>query len=429
MARVMIWPDLYQEHGHWMPCINLAGSLIDANHQVEFMGIPDCASIVAPYQGVFNEILGNVYPRGYSIENDMEPKGQRWKPEHLMVIVRGALDGLFASTSSHRPALLISGYFNALETLMIYWMYGIPILTITTYLRHPSEDPAMLAKTKLLYMPRAMSRAIIDGVIARSTRPGLELGMSIDDFVKPLEDTQEIIPCAREFDFYDPDWKHAANVQYVEPMIERRSLARPPVAPTQNSVSVPGGKKLIFASSGSQVQDYESRAKAFFNALIAMANTQGMGEYHLVLAVGEKLLAELNIDYGIDVKKPKLPENVTLASWVSQLDVLDEASTAAVFTHGGLATVKESIWSQVPIVIVPHGKDQLDNSLRIERNGLGVTVQQEGVTAENFRKVLTQVTASTWIRRNLRKMHDVFVIREAAKPSVGIINTKLASGI
>ncbi|MGC4065062.1 MAG: hypothetical protein QM784_10545 [Polyangiaceae bacterium] len=162
MARVMIWPDLYQEHGHWMPCINLAGSLIDANHQVEFMGIPDCASIVAPYQGVFNEILENVYPRGYSIENDMEPKGQRWKPEHLMTIVRGALDGLFARNSSHRPALLISGYFNALETLMIYWMYEIPILTITTYLRHPSEDPAMLAKTKLLYMPRAMSRAIIE---------------------------------------------------------------------------------------------------------------------------------------------------------------------------------------------------------------------------------------------------------------------------
>ncbi|MGC4065061.1 MAG: glycosyltransferase [Polyangiaceae bacterium] len=194
-------------------------------------------------------------------------------------------------------------------------------------------------------------------------------------------------------------------------------------------MSVPAGKKLIFASSGSQVQDYESRAKAFFNALIAMANTQEMDKYHLVLAVGEKVLAELNVDYGIDVKKSTLPENVTLASWVSQLDVLNEASTAAVFTHGGLATVKESIWSRVPIVIVPHGKDQLDNSLRIERNGLGVTVQQEGVTAENFRKVLTQVTASTWIRRNLEKMRGVFEVLETTKPSVGIINTKLSSGV
>lgn len=34
-------------------------------------------------------------------------------------------------------------------------------------------------------------------------------------------------------------------------------------------------------------------------------------------------------------------------------------------------TIKESIWEQVPIVIVPHGKDQPDNATRIRRNGLG----------------------------------------------------------
>lgn len=429
MAKIMIWPDLYKEHGHWMPCINLAKSLIDASHTVEFMGIPDCKSIVEPYNGVFNEILGTVYPLGYSLENKMEPQGQRWKPEHLMEISRGALDSVLATSSSHRPALLISGYFNALETLMIYWKYNLPIMTITTYLRHPDDDPAMLAKTKLLYMSRAMSRALIDSVMVGSETPDAAVGMSIEEFIKPLEDTKEMIPCAREFDFYDADWKHGPNVEYVEPMIVRQYLSTPTGTPKPIGSSVdPGDKKVIFASSGSQVQDYENRAKAFFNALIAMANTQGMSDYFLILAVGEKLYAELQVDYGIDDDTGDFPSNVWVTPWASQLEVLGKA--VAVFTHGGLATIKESIWTETPIVIVPHGKDQLDNSLRIERNGLGVTAQQEGVTPQNFRKLLTQVTASTWIKGNVLKMKKVFETEESKaaglKLSIKAINDKLA---
>jgi hypothetical protein len=199
MAKILIWPDLYKEHGHWMPCIALAGSLKSKNHVVEFMGIPDCASILAPYKGTFREILSNVYPLGFSLENTMEPQGQRWKPEHLTKLADTALDWLFKSDSSYRPDLLISGYFNALETLMIYWKYGIKIMTITTYLRHPDDDPAMLAKTKLVYMSRAMARHLIDSVMVGSPVATARAGMSIEEFIAPLEHAVELIPCAQDF--------------------------------------------------------------------------------------------------------------------------------------------------------------------------------------------------------------------------------------
>ena len=49
MSRVIIWPDIYKEQGHWLPYINLAKTLKDAGYTtVEFMGIPDTQSIVAP---------------------------------------------------------------------------------------------------------------------------------------------------------------------------------------------------------------------------------------------------------------------------------------------------------------------------------------------------------------------------------------------
>src|SRR5262245_42581221 len=143
MSRVTIWPDIYKEQGHWLPCINLAKSLKDAGYTtVDFMGIPDTQPIVSPYGFPFTTVLGSIYPSGYSLENKLEPVDQRWKPHHLMPIVRGALDNVFRPQAPQvAPSLLIGGYFTALETLMISRKYNIPFVIITTFLRHPEDLP------------------------------------------------------------------------------------------------------------------------------------------------------------------------------------------------------------------------------------------------------------------------------------------------
>jgi UDP:flavonoid glycosyltransferase YjiC (YdhE family) len=423
MSNVMIWPDLYKEQGHWLPCINLAHSLQAAAYAVEFMGIPDTQSIVAPYGATFTPILGDIYPPGYSLENKLEPLDQRWKPAHLFPIARrGALDFIFKNRpAAAQPNLLISGYFNALETLMISRIYGIPFVLITTFLRHPSDLPSLFAKTKLLYMPKDVSRALIDAVVG----PGAA-GMSIDDFVSPLDaaNRPEIIPCPRDFDFTDPDWQHRATTTYVEPMILRMALGNAP--PVPDPTHIPQGARLIFGTSGSQVQDYEFQARMFFKNLIAMMQTQGMDAYYLVLAVGPKLLAQLNMEYSIDIGQSTLPSNVALFDWVSQLDVMKIADV--VFMHGGLATIKESIWEQVPIVIVPHGKDQTDNALRIKRSGLGVVSEVMDLSPSDLRRLLTQATGSPWVRQNLARMQGIFGAAENKSPkdSIKVISSVVA---
>ena len=433
MSKVMIWPDIYKEQGHWLPCVNLANTLKAAGHTVRFMGIPDCASIITPYvspanfNNFFTTILADIYPPGYTLENKLEPIGQRWKPAHLFPIAgnpnppnpadikAGALDAIF--TGPNKPDLLIGGYFTGLETLLISRKYGIKFVIITTYLRHPSDDPAIHAKTKLVYMPRALSQSLIDRVTNNS-------GMSIEEFIKPLEDAQEIIPCPRDFDFFDADWVHRKEAHYVEPMIARASLDGVGAPPT-NAPGIPTDKKIIYGTSGSQVQDYEGQARVFFLNLIAMMKTQGLDDYHLVLAVGDKLFAQFQIEFGFDIKDtlPTLPTNVHLFPWVSQLDIMKQAEVA--YMHGGLATIKESIFEQVPIVIVPHGKDQHDNAMRIRRNGVGVVSEVANLSPEDLRKLLTQATASQSIKRNLLKMKQLFDVKEAAKPSVAIIQSAL----
>jgi UDP:flavonoid glycosyltransferase YjiC (YdhE family) len=418
MSRVTIWPDIYKEQGHWLPCINLAKSLKDAGYTtVDFMGIPDTQPIVAPYGFPFTTVLGNIYPAGYSLENKLEPVDQRWKPHHLMPIVRGALNNVFQPQSGSAPNLLISGYFTALETLMISRKYNIPFVIITTFLRHPEDLPSLHAKTKLLYMPKAVAQALIDGVVGPANA-----GMTIDEFVAPLDaaNRPEIIPCSKEFDFVDADWVHRKTTSYVEPMILRTPI--PPASPIAPLV-IPAGTRLIYGTSGSQVQDYEFRARVFFKNLISMMQTQGMDQYTLVLAVGAKLLAQLNMEYGVDVNQSKLPPNVRLFDWVSQLDIM--AAADVVFMHGGLATIKESIWEEVPIVIVPLGKDQMDNALRIKRTGVGVAAEVADLSPNDLRKLFTKATSSTWIRQNLTRMKGIFAAAETAKPSINIIKTLL----
>lgn len=422
MANVMIWPDVYREHGHWLPAVNLARSLLDAGHQAGFMGIPDCASIVAPYGASFTTILSKIYPLGHTLNDRLEPIGQRWKPHHLLPMCRGGhggeLDALF--TGAGRPDVLVAGYFAGLEALILHHRYQIPIVLLTTYLRHPDEDPAMFAKTKLVFMHEQVAQKLMDLAMGA---PDADL----EAFLRPLEEAPELIPCPRDFDYFDDDWKHGPTVHYVEPMVTRVPLAPDITLPT-NPPGIPTDKKLIYGTSGSQVADYEDKARQYFQSLIGMMKTAGMEGHHLVLAMGEKLLSEFQRSYEIDVGLSTLPANVTLTAWVSQLEILQTAQ--AVFMHGGLATIKESIWEKVPIVIFPHGKDQLDNALRIERAGIGIAPKVDVLTPSALRQMLTQVTTSTWIRQRLTAMQGLFFAKEneTPKPSVQLINDVLGVG-
>jgi UDP:flavonoid glycosyltransferase YjiC (YdhE family) len=433
MAKILLWPDLYREHGHWLPAVNLGRSLRVAGHTVDYMGIADCEGLMAPYMragSTFHKILEDVYPLGHSLENNLEPIGQRWKPAHLLPIVTGnKLDFIFGAPSGPpsplRPNLLVSGYFNSLETLLIHYRYGIPFVTLTTYLRHPAEDPASFALMKLLYMQKPLMRKLIGGVTG-------DPDMAPEDFVKPLNPADplghpEIIPCPADFDFKDRDWKHRAGTSYVEPMVLRTALDGSDAIENSPTLyrPIPSDKKIIFASSGSQVSDYEDRARHFFRNLIEMMKTGGLTDYHLVLAMGEKLLVEFRAAYGLDtnVNSSKLPSNVTLADWVSQQELLDK--TKVVFMHGGLATIKEAVWFKVPIVIIPHGKDQMENALRIERAGIGLMPESRTQSPLELKRLMTMATGSQSIQTRLAGFQTLFQSLDASKPSLAIINSVL----
>jgi UDP:flavonoid glycosyltransferase YjiC (YdhE family) len=51
-------------------------------------------------------------------------------------------------------------------------------------------------------------------------------------------------------------------------------------------------------------------------------------------------------------------------------------STAAVVTHGGHGTIVRSLAADVPMLVLPHGRDQADNAARLTARGAGLTVER-----------------------------------------------------
>lgn len=413
--NILFWPDTYLEQGHWLPTVVWANGLKAAGHNVSYMGIRDCASVVQPFgykenptdfdNGRYHVVFEDIYPLGYTRANQAE-FGRRWKPDHVFAIANGVLDALFLG--AQKPDLLVSGYFTALESLLLHYKYGVPFALSTTYLRHPQEDPAIRAIQNLLSFPRPVARKLMQSVMGSAWDPSLE----IEDFVNPLETVDELIPCPSDFDFNT--YKHGAHVRYVEPCITPNESSGDEAAFWNRIPSVP---KWIYATAGSQVQDYELKAEHMFSQLIDMMNSPQMDGYHLILGVGPKLAKKK--DWGHSLR-------YTVASWVPQRTILQHSNTKLALIHGGLATIKECIYFKTPFVVVPMGKDQMDNSLRARRTGIANLANADTIDLASLLNVVNKTLSDPWMAARRDDMSAIFHREEERKLGLGVLLSRLA---
>ena len=68
--------------------------------------------------------------------------------------------------------------------------------------------------------------------------------------------------------------------------------------------------------------------------------------------------------------------------------VMPEA--ALVITHGGHGTVTRALAHQKPLIIVPHGRDQNDNAVRVTARGAGLMLLADA-SAAAFKSAIEQV--------------------------------------
>jgi UDP:flavonoid glycosyltransferase YjiC (YdhE family) len=76
----------------------------------------------------------------------------------------------------------------------------------------------------------------------------------------------------------------------------------------------------------------------------------------------------------IDAEALDAAPNVTVLAGAPHREVLQHASV--VVTHGGHGTVVKALAAGVPMVLMPHGRDQPDTAARVTARGAGVTLKR-----------------------------------------------------
>lgn len=76
----------------------------------------------------------------------------------------------------------------------------------------------------------------------------------------------------------------------------------------------------------------------------------------------------------LDVAALRPASNVTVAASAPHRQVLRQ--TAVVITHGGHGTVVKALAAGVPMVMLPHGRDQADTAVRVSARGAGVMLRR-----------------------------------------------------
>ena len=142
--------------------------------------------------------------------------------------------------------------------------------------------------------------------------------------------------------------------------------------------------RLVYVSLGTLFND---RIDLFRAAADALA---GLGQPVVISTGGRIDPADLG----------DLAPNVVARRWVPQLPLLRLASL--VVTHGGMNTVSEALYRDIPLVVVPQAADQTWVARRVAELGAGLDLRD--ATAESLRDAATEVLLDGGFTRNAARI-------------------------
>ncbi|HEY0740341.1 MAG TPA: glycosyltransferase [Chryseosolibacter sp.] len=134
------------------------------------------------------------------------------------------------------------------------------------------------------------------------------------------------------------------------------------------------GHKVVYCSFGSQYLDHKVKVLKFINTILRLAALNP--KYLYILSLDEKFVCNLSV-----------PHSVIILDVVPQLEVLKWCDV--MITHGGLNTVKECIYFNVPMLVVPLDKkyDQKGNASRVVMKDLGLSADFSDSEYSILRKI------------------------------------------
>lgn len=151
------------------------------------------------------------------------------------------------------------------------------------------------------------------------------------------------------------------------------------------------GVKIIYCSFGTFYEDSNPMVLQFLNNLLTAITNLTM-QVEFIFSIKSPIKQTL-------LYQRSLAPNVHFFSKVPQLQVLENADLH--ITHGGLGSIKESIYYEVPMLVYPLDLtyDQNGNGLKVEHHGLGL----RGVFNQDKPEAITQKIIKLLAERSFKQ--------------------------
>ncbi len=270
-----------------------------------------------------------------------------------------------AAVAQHRPGAVLSSLFSV-GAMVAAQGAGLPLAVLMPNL-YPLPTPGAPPFGSGLRPARTpWGRAAHAGLRALTTRlfdgslpqvNALRAAYSLPplrhfwDQVRSAD--QQIVLTSRDFDVpaARPD-----TVRYVGPVLDDPAWAEPWTPPA-------GEHPLVLVAMSSTYMEQQS-------SLQAVADALGTLPVRGLVTTGPAL----------DPDAIRAPANVTVVASAPHAEVLRHARV--VVTHGGHGTVMKTLAAGLPMVVMPHGRDQKDNGARVSDLGAGLVIGRRAGSAE-----------------------------------------------
>jgi zeaxanthin glucosyltransferase len=431
MATIILMPF------HWASDLNvtfaLARRLEARGHRVIYLCIPDVEDRILDQGLEFRPAFSKVFPKGALEEQySNEAKGKNGGRDLFMARLRGMCEALQQgeiekSTSDLSPDLILAS--SGMPWVGIAAQRtGIPVICFSSTLisvydpRVPPFGSNLIPKPNRLSILRTylawQSMFWRRRLLARkwSIRTELEKHAQRCDYPIDKIDFRvetwprllmpELVFCPDTFDF--PRERTPFGARFVEASIDN---ARMDSAFPWDRVD--HDKPLVYCSLGSvaTVKSVERVAEfyqLFMDTLRERPVLQG------VVAIGNYLNTE----------RFNCPANVVAVNTAPQIELLKRSS--AMVGHGGISSVKESIFFGVPMILIPLFYDQPGNVARVVYHHLGLRVPVKMLSKQILGRSIDQALSDGTFVRAARSMSETFQEVEQSAPSIAIIEATAA---
>jgi MGT family glycosyltransferase len=201
----------------------------------------------------------------------------------------------------------------------------------------------------------------------------------------------ELLATSRSFDFPSSDLPR--RVRYVGPQIGDPHWAQPWTSPWPSSDHRP----LVAVAFSTTFQNHAGVLQKIIDALAPLPA-------RVLITLGGSIQAT-------DLTPAK---NCVLVDSAPHSQVMREA--AVVITHGGHGTVMRALLNRAPMLVIPHGRDQNDNAVRVTERGAGLSLMADAPVAA-IRAACERLLSDSSFRAAARRLGDL-VAADAENSSV-----------